>query len=524
MEHNELLSALEDNLDNMSEEERGKVLKFLHIQRINGAKDDFYLFLRLIAPLILPEKFRDGKHLHLFCNELEKLEKAVVRGEKYKLQFFLPPGAMKTLTLCLFVAWCLGRHPKWYILHIGHTAKFAAETFGQRIRDLLLLPEYKEIFPDTKLSKTTRSKDTWQTTEGGTYAAYGAGNPIAGKRGRIVICDDVLSEQTAISKTERTKINNWYVPGLRSRMLPTGSAEIIVNTRWHLDDLSGHMVELDKNAKQKDWRIISIPAILDEAGAKLLGYEVGESFWPEFQPLDYLMEKKATNSPQMWNALYMQNPVPEEGNIFKKKHFQLWDTVKQGVPKVDYVIVSFDTAFSVKDSADYSAYGIWGIFRKNNYNGMFLLHAGKGRWTYPELSHQIKEKMAYWDAQYAIIENKASGQSLIQDLEYQGIPVVPYQPEKDKETRANACVPFCEAGLVWVPEHEQWSRDFVTECMQFPSGQYDDQVDQFTQAVLWMRDNNQLKRPDYATIYHDDDDNTPRDKPKTYWRATMERR
>lgn len=346
-------------------------------------------------------------------------------------------------------------------------------------------------------------------------------------------CDDVLSEQTAISKPERTKINNWYVPGLRSRLLPTGSAEIVVNTRWHLNDLSGFIIELDRNAKQRDWRIISIPAILDKTGSELLGLPEGGSFWPEYQNMEFLLEKRATNSAAMWNALYMQNPVPEEGNIFKKTHFQLWDTIaKRGYPECDYVVASFDTAFSVKDSADYSACGIWGIFTRKitdlqgkevKATGMMLLDASRGRWTYPELCHEIKSKIIEWDVDYAIIENKASGQSLIQDLIHQGIPVHPFNTDRDKESRAHACVPFCEMGLIWIPEHEQWAKDFITELLQFPSGQYDDQVDQFTQAVIWMRDNMQLKRPDYVTMRPDEDDDQPRREKQTYWRAVIGR-
>lgn len=197
----ELITQLEQSLHLLSPSEREQAISFLQKQRTSKARDDFYVYVRSIAPLLLPEEFRDGRHIHLFCNELEKLEQAVVRGEKYKLQFWLPPGAMKTLILCLFVSWLFGRHPEWYVIHIGHTAKFAEETFGQRIRDIILLPEYSLIFPETKISRTTRSKATWKTTSGGVYNATGAGNAIAGKRAKVCIC----LEENSIVLTE----NGW---------------------------------------------------------------------------------------------------------------------------------------------------------------------------------------------------------------------------------------------------------------------------------------------------------------------------
>lgn len=528
MQKLELINQLELALPRMTPEEQEKAKKFIENSRLELAREDFYSFVRLVAPEIIPGgDFKDGNHLRLYCNELQNLYSAVIDGNKYKLQFHLPPGAMKTLTCCLFVAWVFGKSPEFYILHIGHTIKFAEETFGQKIKDILVLPIYRFIFPKTIISKSTRSKGTWKTTKGGTYHATGAGNAIAGKRAHILICDDVLSEQTAISKTERNKINAWYIPGARSRLLPA-SAELIVNTRWNIDDLSGHIIKVDKAAKQADWKIISIPAILEgpsgEEAAELLGLPVGGSYWPEFWPIETFEGIKATAPPHVWNSLYMQNPVPSDGVIFNKKHFNYWDEFEKGMPVPKMLVLTIDPAFSKEKKADYTAWQLWGVWTETNddretIQQIMLYAAGKKRLSYPELVLKIKELHQEYDIKYCVIEKKASGQSLIQDLRMQGFSVHAFDPGRDdKETRANMVTPFLEAGLIWVPEHAPWSKDFVQECLEFPSGAHDDQVDAFTQLVLWFRNRLLLTHRGQKTIVdEDEDDHVYKPPKKTYW-------
>jgi predicted phage terminase large subunit-like protein len=243
---------------------------------------------------------------------------------------------------------------------------------------------------------------------------------------------------------------------------------------------------------------------------------------------------KATNKPQEWSALYMQNPIPDEGNIFKKTHFLRWNELERGLPKFSYVIISADTAFSTKTTADHSTYGVWGIFadEEHEIKGVMLLEASKGHWDYPTLKKNLIEVYQKYKAKYLIIEKKASGQSIIQDLAQMGLPVIgwPLSGAKmdDKTTRAHACVPFLEAGMVWILDGHPWVEDFLTELYNFSeSAEKDDQVDQFTQAILWMRDNLQLKLKDYGTIkrnYDDDDDDKPKVKKRpSYWRARIRR-
>lgn len=511
----------EKDIEQFSVEDLQQLLDNLISEAVSKARDDFYVYVKIMAPVILPEGFIDGKHIQLMCKELEKVEASVEAKDPIRFQLFLPPGSMKSKLLNLFVTWCLGRHPKWNILHIGHSTSFAEDNFGRQIRDVIKSPEYGSIFPDTKVRSDVRASGRWSTTQGGQYYATGVGTRIAGRRAHISICDDVISEQTAYSKLERDKINKWYVPGLQSRLLPNG-AEVIVNTRWHLEDLSGYLVKIDSTSR-RPWNIISIPALLDKKSADLLGLKEGESFWPEFWTTDVLMEKKDSDgmTKQTWASLYMQSPVAEEGNIIKEEDCLFWDS--ETPPKVSYVLISMDTAFSTSNSADYSAITVWGIFKQKftNHKGdeemiscMILLDAEKGRWDFSDLCNKTVEYNRAYFPDSIIIEKRASGQSLLQEMRRRALPVREYIPERDKVTRLHASTPFFEAGRVFFPQRK-WAEEVINELTLFPHVQHDDYTDTVSQAILWMRDSYVLGNDGYSVDEEDEDDGFS--QRKTYW-------
>lgn len=539
-EKQELIEELQDNWHVLTPEEKKQAKLFIQSVLEEEAKTNFYTYVQLLAPEILPEGFVNGRHIKVMADALQDVERRTIQSTDRdnqkvvfgkRLQIFLPPGSMKSKILNLFVTWCLGRHPKWRILHVGHTKSFAEDNMGRQIRDLMATPEYNRLFPDTIIRKDVKAAGRWDTTAGGTYFAAGVGTNIAGRRAHISICDDVVSEQTAYSDVERPKINEWYVPGLRTRILP-GASEIIVNTRWHIDDLSGFILRADEESKIP-WRVISIPVFLDKEASRLLGLPEGESFWPELWPTELLLDKKNDKgmSEAKWNALYMQNPVPEEGNIFKEDEFKFWTDPEP--PPLDYILVSLDTAFSTKERADYSAYSIWGIFKTGEEdfmgeeyvrNNMILLEAGRGQWEYPDLVAKVKEiNTAYNNPDAFLIEKKASGQSLVQDLRRRGFPVFEYIPDKDKVSRAHACTPFLKSGCIYVPADrlddntmrpKSFAQDLISEAIQFPFDAHDDLTDTFTQAILWMRDSFNVTLQDYG----DDDEDEKSYQPRlSYW-------
>lgn len=514
-----------EHKDNFSNQELEYVENYVNEQLTRLARKDFYSYVRLMAPQFIPDGFIEGNHIKVFAREFQQVEQQTAKGAPKRLQISCPPGGMKSILVNLFVSWVLGRHPTWRILHVGHGTQFVEDNAGRPIRDLMFTEEYRKVFPGTNLKKDSRAAGRWDTEQGGKYFAAGAGAQIAGRRAHIAICDDVMSEQTAYSITERRKINAWYVPGLRSRLLPKGS-EINIQTRWHVEDLAGFLTNNDSKSK-RPWRVIRIPAILDAESAKLLKLPVGGSFWPEFQPLDFLEERK--NDPALagskWSALYMQEPIPEEGNIIGEGDFQYWKNPNP--PDLDFVIVSLDTAFSQKASADFSAYSVWGVFLKKitDMKGkemwqkhLILLEARRGKWILSELATVVDDVYKFYKPDIVLVEEESSGRSLVPELQNRGYPCIGFSPRQygDKAERLNACSPFFKSGRIWVPDSQEFTHDLVSETSQVPHAPHDDLCDTMTQAILYMRDSFGLSHSAYESE-QEDEDSGPRKKRKTYW-------
>src|ERR1035437_152463 len=488
----------------------------------------------MMAPLILPEEFINGVHIKLICDQLQEVAFSVENPEKVpkRIQLMLPPGSMKSrLASNLFPAWCLGRNPNWCFLAIGANYDFAVDNFGKPTKELIDLPQYKAIFPYTVLKKDVNAAGRWDTTKKGRFVARGAGQDIAGRRCHISIVDDALTEQT--TDADRIKINGWYRKGLRTRLLPRG-AEIIINTRWFVEDLSGFMLKVDEKTR-RPWEVIKIPAILDLKASTMLReglpstdtrFEVGTSFWPEFWPTGLLLEKKETMPPAEWAALYLQEPVTEQGAIIKRADFQIWSAEKP--PKCKYVIVSLDTALSQKEAANYSAYTVWGMFvnlvesddnTQLAQDSMILLAAGRGRWDFTELCNKAKELDTKYIPEYFLIEDTSAGMLLIPELQKRSFPVLPYKPKGDKTSRLQATTPYFQADRVWVPAGKTWAEDVVNEVSTFQprlKNQVDDYTDTVSQAVIWMRDNHKIDNDGFSNRW---DEETVTQRRKTYWSA-----
>lgn len=497
------------------------------------AREDFYTFIKIMAPEVMPEGFIDGTHIRMICQELQLLESGINK----RLMIFLAPGSMKSW-LCskFYPAWCFGRNPTWNIMSIGHSTQFAEDNFGRPTKELIESDTYKRIFPATTVKSDVKAAGRWDTDQGGKYFCTGAGAKIAGRRAHLAIIDDAVDEQSADSDVLRDRINNWYGPGLRTRLLPQGR-ELIVNTRWHDEDISGFLLKgAKKNLKTTPWRVVSIPAILDADSAKLLGKPEGSSFWPEFWPLERLQELKADPSmtSAKWNALYMQNPVPVSGNLIKLEWCKLWtdaEAAKFGVtsdkpPPISYVIVSLDTAFSEKETADYSAYTVWGVFQRpvvlssgkeTVVPSLILLDSDKGRWSFPDLCKRVQLLYDVHKPDGVIIEKKASGQSLIQEMRRRGLPVIEFSPDTDKLNRVHACTPFFENGRIWFPD-TNWAFELISDLTKFPSISKRDLVDTVSQAVLWMRDAWRISSVDDKDS---DSEDFYQPKKRTYWGALI---
>jgi predicted phage terminase large subunit-like protein len=420
------------------------------------------------------ENFIEGRH-HLEI--AEKLEK-VATGEITRLIVNMPPRHSKSeLASYLMPAWFLGRNPKLKIIQATHNTELAVR-FGRKVRDLIDSEQYGHIFPDTDLKADSKAAGRWETSAGGEYFAAGVGAAVTGRGADLFIIDDPHSEQDAMSEGRLEEAYEWYTSGPRQRLQPGGKI-IVVMTRWGLRDLTGRLIKAQGSDVLSDqWEVVEFPAILPSENP----------LWPEFWKKDDLLKVKASLPVQKWGAQWQQQPTAEEGAIVKKEWWKVWK--KEDIPEVDYIIQSYDTAFSKKESADYSAITTWGVFRseETGADNIILMDACRGRWNFPELKEKALEENEYWQPDMMIVEAKASGLPLTDELRRAGIPIMNYTPSKgrDKVTRMHTVAPLFEAGMVWAPE-KHFADEVIDECMAFPNGEHDDYVDSMTMALIRFR-------------------------------------
>jgi len=483
------------------------------------AKDDFLTFVKVFAPTLVSD-FKMGKHIKLLCRKLQ----GVVDGDIKRLMVFLPPRSSKSL-ICskLFPAWYIGNYSNHEIMSVSHSDQLASD-FGRTVRDIVNTEKFQRIFKGVALRSDVKAAGKWKTNKNGSYYAAGVRSQVAGRGANIALLDDVMSEEDSFSQTGRKYIKEWYPAGLRTRLMPNG-AIIIINTRYHYDDLCGWLLKQEKTAEQNTypWEVISIPAWLNEEAAELLDLPVGSSYFPEWKSDEILrideQEIRASNGARYWNSLYMQDPSPDDGGIIKKKYISWWEYEEP--PECQFIIQTYDTAFSTSRTADFSVIQTWGIF--NDYDEdygfsshLILLGNTKGRYEYPELRRIAQDLYKEFRPDVCIIERKASGQSLIQDMRRAGLPVLDYLPDKDKIARVYASTPMMEAGRVWLPKNKIWADDLFSECMSFPNGSHDDQVDCLSMAIHYMKDSWNLTHPEDPSW---EDEGSKKDKRVAYWRV-----
>ena len=303
-----------------------------------------------------------------------------------------------------------------------------------------------------------------------------------------------------MSPTALEHAYEWYTSGPRQRLQPGGSI-VIIMTRWAENDLTGKLVRQQARDILADkWDIVEFPALMPESD---------EPLWPEFWKKDDLLSVKGSLSVGKWEAQWQQNPTSEQSAILKRDWWRKWED--EDLPTLQYVMQSYDTAFSKRESADYSAITTWGVFypEEGGPASIILVDAQRGRWDFPELRRVALEEFKYWDPEMVLIEAKASGMPLTQELRNMGIPVTNYSPSRgnDKFTRVNSIAPLLESGLVWAPD-TRWAEEVIEECAAFPAGENDDFVDTVTQALRRFREGGFIAHPED----YEEEDSVPRQR------------
>ena len=463
--------------ENMDAQRLKLELRLAQLEKKETCQNSFLSFVRAMWP-----DFITGRHHEIIAEKLER----VARGELKRLIINMPPRHTKSeFASFLFPAWMMGRDPRMKIIQATHTTELAVN-FGRKVKNLLEQEDFRDVFPDVKLAADSKASGRWDTNRGGMYYAVGVGSNLAGRGGDLVVIDDPHSEQTAMSVSGFDDAWDWYTGGPRQRLQPGGSI-VLVQTRWSEKDLTGQLVRAQaKDPLADQWEIVELPAI----------FEDGKPCWPQYWSLDDLTAVKASIPPSKWNAQYQQNPTGEENAIIKREWWMRWDREK--VPQLQFVIQSYDTAFSKRETSDYSAITTWGVFYPDEGGtpALILLDSKKGRWDFPELKGIALDQYRYWDPDTVIVEAKASGLPLTHELRNMGIPVVNFTPSKgnDKVTRVHSVSPLFEAGMVWVPD-ETFADELIEEVAAFPNGEYDDLVDSMTQALMRYRQGNFVELP-----------------------------
>jgi predicted phage terminase large subunit-like protein len=474
------LEALQRALPSLSPAEKAELLKDLELRemraRLAAAQDNMLGFASAVYP-----GFKIGPH----HKRLAKIFTDVIEGRKKRVIINIAPRMGKSeFSSYLFPAYFLGKYPQKKIIMGTHTAGLS-EDFGRRIRNLIDTDEYRQIFPSTFVADDQKAAGKWSTGAGGQYYAAGVGGALAGRGADLFVIDDPHSEQD-VKTNSRLAFDtawSWFQTGPLQRLMP-GGAIIIIMTRWSLLDLTGRLIDYQtKNPDAIPWEVVELPAILNE------GTEHEKSLWPEQWPLESLKATKASLDPRYWNAQYMQQPTSENSAIVSRKHWRTWP--HEEPPQCEYVIQSWDTAFETKTNSDYSACTTWGIWyneEEGNSPQIILLDAFKERMTFPDLKSTALKHYKAWKPDAFIVEKKAAGAPLIQELRLLGIPVSEFTPSRgnDKMVRLNAVADLFSSGKVWAPD-TRWAREVIEEVATFPVGEHDDYVDTTTQALLRYR-------------------------------------
>lgn len=437
------------------------------------AQTDFMAYVNEMWP-----GFISGRHHKVMAKKFQE----IAEGKLKRLIINMPPRHTKSeFASYLLPSWFLGRFPGKKIIQCSNTAELAVG-FGRKVRNLVGSDQYAKIFPNVALRADSKAAGRWSTSHNGEYFAIGVGGTVTGKGADLLIIDDPHSEQEAklaMSNPEVfDSVYEWYTSGPRQRLQPGGSI-IIVMTRWSKKDLTGRVLQSMIDRDGEKWEVIDFPAILPS----------GNLLWPEFWSYEEINALREELPVSKWNAQYQQQPTSEEGALVKREWWKIWEG--QTPPPCEFIIQSWDTAFTKNERSDYSACTTWGVFYLNedpDDANIILLDAVKKRMEFPELKAAAIRYYQEWEPDACIVEAKAAGAPLVFELRKAGVPVSEYTPSRgnDKIARVNSVTDLFSSGKVWAPP-TRWAEEVIEEMASFPNSDHDDLVDSSTQALIRFR-------------------------------------
>lgn len=376
----------------------------------------------------------------------------------------LPPRHGKSeLASKRFPAFCLGQRPGLQFISASATAGLA-EDFGREVRNIIGSEEYSRVFPRTTLAEDSQAKGKWNTSASGVYYAVGVGGAVIGRGADIFLIDDPYSTmEDAQSENTRKKVWEWYTGSVYNRLQPGGSI-VLINHRMHEDDLTGALLN-QQAAGGDEWQVVELPAINDDGGA----------LWPEAYPIETLRQIQRNTLPRYWSALYQQKPAPDEGDYFKREWFR-WYTE---APKHLRAYGASDYAVTAK-GGDYTVHVVAGVDPDDN---LYILDIWRSQsethiWVEEFINLVARYKPLNWaEEQGQII--KSLGPFIDKRMRERKVYCRREQVASvaDKPTRCRSFQARAAMGKVYLPMNAHWAADLITECLNFPAGKHDDQVD-----------------------------------------------
>jgi predicted phage terminase large subunit-like protein len=436
--------------------------------------------------------FSASPHIEVLASKLEACRRRKVR----RLIVNLPPRSLKSHAATVaFPAYLLGRDPGSQIICASY-GQDLADKHARDCRTLVSSPFYQRLFPWTRLSTEKQSVNEFTTTSQGFRMSTSIGGVLTGRGADFIILDDPLKPDDALSETRRTSVNQWYDNSLLSRLNSKETGLIvIVMQRLHQDDLVGHVLS------QGDWEVLSFSAIADRdevyviespLGRRLFERKCGQALQPARESLETLTTIRQTIGEYNFASQYQQNPMPLGGAMVKTDWLRRYDA--SSCPSTfTCVVESWDSANKAGELNDFSVCTTWGVFDGHYY----LLDVFRKRLNYPDLKRAVVELARQHDADSIVIEDKASGTQLVQELQHEGAMygIRPYKPPpgSDKILRLHTQTALFESGRVLLPVSAPWLEEYVRELTSFPGSKHDDQVDSTTQALDYLKKNSGLE-------------------------------
>ncbi len=449
------MTGVDQRWKRLSRAEKERLAALLAERRRRAARRGLIAYTQATLP-----RYAAAPHHRRIAARLE----AVAAGTCDRLLIVTPPRHGKSeLASTRFPAWFLGRYPEKEIIAASYNLDLARH-FGRSVRNLVASPEHLAIFPGTRLAADSTAAERWRTTAGGSYLAAGVDSAVTGRGAHVFIIDDpVKSRAEAESETARAHAWDWYRSVVYTRLMP-GGAVVVIQTRWHEDDLAGRLLAEAESGGDR-WELLHLPA-LDEAGAAL---------WPAWYPAPALARIRAAIGPREWQALYQGDPTPDEGAYFKRAWIRTYDTAPAHLRTYgasDYAVTD--------GGGDYTCHGVIGV---DEADDIYLLDWWREQtashvWIDAMLDLMTRHETLIWAEEAGQIQKslgpfiaKRQAERRVYGRREQFVSAA------DKATRARAIQARLAMGRVWFPKRAPWTPALIGELLKFPAGRHDDQVD-----------------------------------------------